>query len=80
MLPSGNDASVAIAVWGGKLLLAKEKSVIDTHKKKDFYNRFIQEMNIVAKKIGLHKTNYANSHGLVNPDNRSCAYDLAILC
>ena len=37
-------------------------------------------MNNLAKKIGLFKTNYANSHGLVNADNRSCAYDLAILC
>ena len=37
-------------------------------------------MNAVAKRLGMHKTNYANSHGLVNPDNRSCAYDLAILC
>ena len=37
-------------------------------------------MNNFAKKLGLPKTNYANSHGLVNPENRSCAYDLAILC
>lgn len=25
MLPSGNDASVALAVWGGRKLLLKEK-------------------------------------------------------
>ena len=37
-------------------------------------------MNAAAKRIGLLKTCYANSHGLVNSSNRSCAYDLAILC
>ena len=36
-------------------------------------------MNSTAKKLGMVKTTYANSHGLVNPDNRSCAYDIAIL-
>jgi hypothetical protein len=25
MLPSGNDASIALAVWGGRLLLKTEK-------------------------------------------------------
>lgn len=28
----------------------------------------------------MHKTTYANSHGLCNPENKSCAFDLAILC
>ena len=36
-------------------------------------------MNATARKLGMVKTNYANSHGLVNPENRSCAYDIAIL-
>jgi hypothetical protein len=27
MLPSGNDASVALAVWGGRKLLLREKYV-----------------------------------------------------
>lgn len=27
----------------------------------------------------MEKTKYCNSHGLSNPDNRSCAFDLAIL-
>jgi hypothetical protein len=25
MLPSGNDASLALAIWGGKLLINKNK-------------------------------------------------------
>lgn len=37
-------------------------------------------MNKKAREIGMHKTTYANSHGLVNFANKSCAYDLALLC
>ena len=43
------------------------------------YARFIKEMNSTAKRLGMAKTVYANSHGLVNSENRSCAYDIAIL-
>lgn len=28
----------------------------------------------------MTKTNYANSHGLINMNNRSSAYDIALLC
>jgi D-alanyl-D-alanine carboxypeptidase len=28
----------------------------------------------------MEKTHYANSHGLMNIDNKSCAFDLALLC
>lgn len=27
----------------------------------------------------MEKTKYCNSHGLSNPENRSCAFDLAII-
>ena len=37
-------------------------------------------MNKTAERIGMVKTNYANSHGLVNSENRSCAFDIAVLC
>ena len=37
-------------------------------------------MNKKARLLGMTKTNYANSHGLSNNLNKSCAYDLAILC
>ena len=75
MLPSGNDASIAIAVWGGKVLMDRKEE-----KKKIYYQRFITEMNKKAKNLGMEKTNYVNSHGLVNIANKSCAYDLALLC
>lgn len=44
------------------------------------YNRFIGQMNCKAKELKMQKTTYANSHGLMNPNNRSCAYDVALLC
>lgn len=47
--------------------------------KKECYDRFIQEMNVKAQSLGMVKTNYANSHGLINLLNRSCAHDVAIL-
>ena len=37
-------------------------------------------MNVKAKTLKLKKTNYANSHGLSNPDNKSSAFDMAVLC
>lgn len=76
MLPSGNDASLAIAVWGGKVLFNEEYG----RKKKIYYQKFISEMNKKARELGMQKTTYANSHGLVNFANKSCAFDLAILC
>lgn len=36
-------------------------------------------MNIKAKQLQMSKTNYANSHGLINTMNKSCAYDIAML-
>ncbi len=49
-------------------------------KKSECYTRFIQEMNSKAKLLKMTKTNYANSHGLINMNNRSSAYDIALLC
>ena len=43
------------------------------------YTRFIKEMNEKARKVGMNKTKYANSHGLSNSSNRSTAYDIALL-
>ena len=37
-------------------------------------------MNNKGKQIGLQKSTYANSHGLMNSANKSCAFDLAVLC
>ena len=37
-------------------------------------------MNKRARSLGMSKTTYANSHGLSNNLNKSCAFDLCILC
>ena len=37
-------------------------------------------MNIKASSLKMAKTTYANSHGLANSQNKSTAYDLALLC
>jgi hypothetical protein len=97
MLPSGNDASLALAVWGGKLLInnsinkepISDKSISldplgsflkDKRLTKNAcYNRFIVEMNEKAKSLKMNKTIYANSHGLSNSNNKSSAFDIAIL-
>lgn len=36
-------------------------------------------MNSKASELNMQKTKYCNSHGLSNPENRSCAFDLAVL-
>jgi len=37
-------------------------------------------MNKKARELGMIKTTYSNSHGLSNNLNKSCAFDLCILC
>ena len=36
-------------------------------------------MNKKARELEMSKTTYANSHGLINTMNRSCAHDIAHL-
>lgn len=110
MLPSGNDASLALARWAGNVMLLNDqegdrrkgqlKKQIepesepeswalsnkylrheeDKIKAKRCYNRFLAEMNKKARLLGLDRTTYANSHGLSNPQNKSCCIDVALLC
>ena len=93
MLPSGNDASLALAVWGGRKLLQNSNELIDSERNPSFgieimlkkvtkgtcYTRFIKEMNEKARILDMNKTKYANSHGLSNSNNKSTAFDVAIL-
>ncbi len=41
--------------------------------------RFVADMNQHAKQLGLYDTHYANPHGLLDPQQYSCARDLAVL-
>ncbi len=73
MLPSGNDAAVALAEhFGRKFANANLTDELS-------YDRFIEEMNRVAAALELHSTRYVNPHGLTHPDHQSTASDLAKL-
>lgn len=40
---------------------------------------FAGKMNQRARELGMHNTNFVNSHGMRDPDQYSSAYDLALL-
>lgn len=63
LVPSGNDAAVALArhVGGGSV------------------GRFVEMMNQKAKELRLGNTNFANPHGLHAVNNYSSAYDIAVM-
>ena len=86
MLPSGNDAAVAIAESIGKKLMdeafASQKNDEGTPKCKPSKNPiwyFVSQMNAKAKELGMNNTRFANPHGLNEKDNISTALDMAIL-
>jgi D-alanyl-D-alanine carboxypeptidase (penicillin-binding protein 5/6) len=71
MLPSGNDASVALAEhFGGRF--AADRSA----RKATPFQRFIIQMNRRAKQLGMTQTRFANPHGLTAEDHHTTASDL----
>ena len=74
MLPSGNDASVALAEhFGGRFPPA------DGNGSDDPLARFVAEMNRRAATLGMKQTHYANPHGLTASGHRSTAADQLLL-
>ena len=73
LLPSGNDASVAIAEHIGQWLLDRDGEAGDAEQ------RFIDEMNETAKQLGMTRSSFRNPHGLPNDDHLTTAADLALL-
>jgi D-alanyl-D-alanine carboxypeptidase (penicillin-binding protein 5/6) len=70
LLPSGNDAAVALAEhFGGRF---------GTPNSGDVISRFVSEMNRRAKSLGLKEMSYRDPHGL-SAQNVSSARDLAVL-
>ena len=63
ILPSGNDASMALAYFIGKGNLED----------------FVKLMNEKAENLGLKNTHFANPHGLDASDHYTSAYDLAVI-
>jgi len=80
LLPSGNDAAVALAEYFGNLI----KNKIYDHQSKlhkfgDPIKIFIKKMNDFAKNLGLIDTHFSNPHGMSESQNYSTSNDLAIL-
>ncbi|MDA0181872.1 hypothetical protein OJ997_16330 [Solirubrobacter phytolaccae] len=63
MLPSGNDAAIALAQRAAK---GSEK-------------RFVRYMNEKAKQLGLQCTRFSSPSGIKDKGNHSCAADLAAI-
>jgi D-alanyl-D-alanine carboxypeptidase (penicillin-binding protein 5/6) len=72
LLPSGNDASVALGEHFGNHFPPAEQG--DTPDEP--LVRFIAEMNRTAKKLGMQETHYENTHGLTVEGHRSSCRDL----
>lgn len=69
MLPSGNDAAVALAEhFGGRFDLSDQQS--------DGLANFVSEMNREAARLGMMQTQYKNPHGLTADGHRSSCIDL----
>ncbi|MHC2069661.1 D-alanyl-D-alanine carboxypeptidase family protein [Bremerella sp. T1] len=67
LLPSGNDASVALAEHFGKKL---------TQEKESSYDAFIRTMCETAKDLGMTQTSYRNPHGLTAEGHLTTASDM----
>ena len=74
MLPSGNDASVAIGETVGKIIQKNKKKP----SKKTYFETFIYHMNLLAKEIGIEQ-NYQNTSGLSFNPNFSSPKAITIL-
>ncbi len=74
LLPSGNDASVALAEHFGDRLTDTVDDAQATA-----YDRFVAAMNAKASELGLANTRFANPHGLTAEGHHSSAADLAQL-
>lgn len=72
MLPSGNDAALALAELIGEI-------THDGHASSQNYaNTFVREMNRFAQHMGLNNTHYLNPHGK-RAGNKSTCRDIARL-
>lgn len=72
MLPSGNDAAVALAEHFGHHCAPPPELA----KTQDPLVKFVAEMNRAAAKLGLKNTQFTNPHGLPDKSHYSSANDL----
>lgn len=89
LLPSGNDASVALAEHFGVRFAVGEAAAenngagadarVGDPQADDPLARFVAEMNRAARALGMSKTSFRNPHGLTAAGHVSTAADLARL-
>jgi D-alanyl-D-alanine carboxypeptidase (penicillin-binding protein 5/6) len=88
MLPSGNDASVALGEHfanrfdggdNGKESDSDGQAEERTDNKAEDLQRFVDEMNRAAKEVGMNSTHFDNPHGLTTNEHKTTARDLAKL-
>ena len=70
LLPSGNDASVALAEHFGDRLHQAEED------KSSAYERFVAAMNSKASELGMANTHFTNTHGLTEEGHHTSSADL----
>jgi D-alanyl-D-alanine carboxypeptidase (penicillin-binding protein 5/6) len=78
LLPSGNDASVALAEHFGRQFTDKKNKQKEspTPTPAESYDVFIAKMNDMARSLGMSTTTYKNPHGLTAKGHLSSAADL----
>ncbi len=79
MLPSGNDAAVAIAEELGKYCGPTDSQEQQERSDADPFSRFVGQMNRTAKLLGMRDTTFRNPHGLTDETHRTTVRDLARL-
>ena len=77
LLPSGNDASVALAEEFGSRIANGKPASSNQAELAESYDQFINAMNTTASELGLRETHYTNPNGLPNEEHVSSAADLA---
>lgn len=73
MLPSGNDAARAVAVYVARKDTGEQMNVEQS------MSYFAGLMNKKAKSLGAKKSHFVNPHGLHDPEHYTTAYDMAII-
>ena len=75
LLPSGNDASVALAEHFGRKFAKSDIKLDDAQS----FDRFIEEMNATARELKMQQSHFVNPHGLTDKAHLATASDLARL-
>ncbi|HBJ37830.1 MAG TPA: hypothetical protein DDZ51_24350 [Planctomycetaceae bacterium] len=79
LLPSGNDASVALAEHFGSRFALPTDDAPKNLSAEESYDMFVKAMNEEAQALGLKQTGYANPHGLTAKGHGASAVDLCQL-